>query len=201
MAADPQFGAIPVVGSAVLSSSADTSYTAPTHAVTLLNASGPRQFTDGVTNTTTTVTSAAGASFATMGDIGRPISGAGIPAGTVVQAVASATSVTISQPATASASSLTLTLGGNIGTKVDEIDWVGTGTTVAGKITIFLYDGTTYHLVDELVVTAGSGSTTVLNGETFTKFVNLWIPWGWSLVAASTVASQLVNVTAYGENF
>src|SRR5579863_6268129 len=58
MADRPSFGNIPVQGSVVLSSTADSSYTAPTNTVTLLGGQGPRQVTDGVTNSTTLLTSA-----------------------------------------------------------------------------------------------------------------------------------------------
>lgn len=71
---------------------------------------GSRTAADGTTtNTSTTVTSAANAAF-TQGDVGKPISGTGIPAGAYITAVASATSCTISAAATASAT-VTITIG------------------------------------------------------------------------------------------
>lgn len=72
-----------------------------------------RSVADGVTNSTTTVTSAT-AAF-TANDIGQAITGAGIPAGSTITAVGSGTSVTISQAATASATGVTLTIGGTGG--------------------------------------------------------------------------------------
>lgn len=68
-----------------------------------------RSVTDGATNSNTTVTSATAAFVA--GDVGRPISGAGIPTGTTISAVGSATSITISQAATATATGVTLSIG------------------------------------------------------------------------------------------
>ena len=71
---------------------------------------GSRTAADGVTtNSSTTITSAANAAF-TQGDVGKPISGTGIPAGAYITAVASATSCTISAAATASAT-VTITIG------------------------------------------------------------------------------------------
>lgn len=68
-----------------------------------------RVVADGATNTNTTITSA------TLGfsknDIGRPITGTGIPAGTVISAVTNATTATISKAATATATGVTFTLG------------------------------------------------------------------------------------------
>ena len=49
----------------------------------------------------------------TWGDVGRPISGTGIPAGTVIAGYTSATSVTLSQAATATGS-VTVTLGAHV---------------------------------------------------------------------------------------
>ena len=204
MAVDPQFGAIPVVGSGTPSATADTSLTAPAHAVTLLGGQGPRQVTDGVTNSTTLLTSAT-AAF-NSGDLFRPVSGAGIPNGTLLSADASATNVTLSQPATASASGVTITLGGGIGTRVEQVVWIPNtsgSATVAGVLTLFLYDGTTYHYIDEATVTAQTPTTTAgITSVNFANspYVNLWIPPGWTLVFSSTVASQLVTVTAFGEN-
>jgi len=198
VASEPSYGATPVVGSSVLSASADNTYTAPTHAVTLLGGQSPRQVTDGATNSNTTVTSAT-ASF-NSGDIGRGISGTGIPVGAIITAFASATSVTISAPATATATGVTLTLGGGVGTIVPEVRWLGTGTTVAGVSPIFLFDGTTYDYFDSVLVTVVTPSTTVLPYFARNTYSNLWIPPGWKLVAASTVASQLINCVALGEN-
>lgn len=71
-----------------------------------------RSVTDGATNTNTTVTSAT-AAF-TSADIGKSISGTGIPAGATITAVASGTSVTISAAATATATGVTLRIGAHV---------------------------------------------------------------------------------------
>lgn len=68
-----------------------------------------RTVADGATNTNTTVTSAT-AAF-TADDIGKPISGGTIPAGATITAVASATSVTISDAASGTATGVTLVIG------------------------------------------------------------------------------------------
>jgi hypothetical protein len=70
-----------------------------------------RSVTDGVTtNNSPTVTSAS-AAF-TAADVGQGLSGAGIPAGSYIVAINSATSVNINQNATVTASSVSLTIGG-----------------------------------------------------------------------------------------
>ncbi len=69
-----------------------------------------RTVTDGVTtNTSTSITSATAAFGA--GDVGRPISGTGIPANTTIAAVTSATAATLSAAATATGTNITFTIG------------------------------------------------------------------------------------------
>lgn len=68
-----------------------------------------RTVADGVTNSTTLVTSATAAFDAS--DVGAPISGTGIPAATTIAAVVSATNITLSQAATSSGSGVALTIG------------------------------------------------------------------------------------------
>lgn len=68
-----------------------------------------RTVSDGVLNSTTTVTSAT-ASFVAA-DLGKTIGGVGIPAGAVIQTVTSGTAVVLSQAATATASGVSLAIG------------------------------------------------------------------------------------------
>jgi len=69
-----------------------------------------RVVTDGATtNTDTTVTSVTGAF--TAADIGKSITGAGIPVGATIASINSGTSVEISAAATATATGVTLTIG------------------------------------------------------------------------------------------
>ena len=71
---------------------------------------GARTDTGCSTNTATPTT--VGDTHAVTGDLGYAIAGPGIPAGTVITAVSAGTGYTISQSATATASSLTFTIGG-----------------------------------------------------------------------------------------
>lgn len=68
-----------------------------------------RTVADGVTNTTTLLTSAT-AAF-TQADIGRTVAGTGIPANTTIISVTSATNVVLSAPETATASGVSITIG------------------------------------------------------------------------------------------
>jgi hypothetical protein len=69
-----------------------------------------RTVTDGVTTASSTTVTSATAAF-TGTDVGRTISGGSIPAGATISTVVSATEITISAAATASATGVTLTLG------------------------------------------------------------------------------------------
>ena len=75
-----------------------------------INGLGLQSFSDGATNTNTTVTSAT-AAF-TAADVGNGISGTGIPSGTTIASVQSATSVTLSAAATATATGVTISIVG-----------------------------------------------------------------------------------------
>jgi hypothetical protein len=85
-----------------------TNYDAP---IVLQTGTQSRTFTDGATtNGSAVITSAAGAAF-TVSDVGRPVSGAGIPAGATIVSLSSGTSATMSANATATATGVTVTLG------------------------------------------------------------------------------------------
>ena len=101
-----------------------------------------RTVTDGVTtNASTTVTSATAAFVGpgqggVGGDVGASISGTGIPAGAYIVAVNSATSVTISAAATATASGVTLTIvrQGAVSYITNAADTAALGGTLAQQV-------------------------------------------------------------------
>lgn len=55
----------------------------------------------------------------------------------------------------------TIFTGGTSGSRIDDISIVATGTTTAGVVRLFLNDGTTSYLLQEILVTAITPSTTV----------------------------------------
>ena len=95
------YGDIAIVGKGRAGTplSAPTEFTDPSTAA----ATYPivRSVTDAVLNSTTTVTSATAAFVAA--DVGRPVTGTGIPNGTTISAVTNATTITLSAAATATA--------------------------------------------------------------------------------------------------
>jgi len=96
-----------------------------------------RSVSDGVLNSTTTVTSATAAFVA--GDVGKSISATGIPTGAVIQSVTNGTTVVMSVAATATASGVSVTIG--------PPDWhvINVNNTAAGSGQPTSQTGTDYY--------------------------------------------------------
>jgi hypothetical protein len=94
----------------------------------------------------------------------------------------------------------TLGSAGSNGTKITQIDIVPSGNVVAGIINIFLFDSTSYHLHESVLLTALNLSTIIPPAKTSFYYDNVVLPSGWSLVCSTTVAGNesVVSVNAYG---
>lgn len=102
---------------------------------------------------------------------------------------------------TAPSTSVTVVTGGSSGTKVEEIVLQGTGTTVAGVCNLFLHDGSTFHLYDQIPITAVTSSTTAVAFRAYRQYTNLLVKNGWTLKASHTVTGNDTNklkITASG---
>lgn len=101
----------------------------------------------------------------------------------------------------------TILTAGSSGTRIDYIEIQGVATTVAGLINLFVYDGTTYFLWQQIPVQAVTSSTTapafnaVISSNGNANIMPLTIPTGYSLRATASVAQTGVRVIAYGGNF
>lgn len=98
----------------------------------------------------------------------------------------------------------TLLTGGTNGSKIEEIRAFGVGTTVAGRLNLFAYNGTTYYLVDEYLVTAVTPSATQEVYNNVVTYQNLVLPNNtWTLVVTVMEAGNesLISVSAFGGNF
>jgi hypothetical protein len=96
------------------------------------------------------------------------------------------------------ASFVTLLTAGASGSKVEEVTYTGTGTTVASLIRLYIYTGSVYYLYDTAVITVVANSTTAAPFRLTVTYTNLELKSGETLVVSSTVASQLINVVAIG---
>lgn len=88
--------------------------------------------------------------------------------------------------------------GGSSGTKVFEVRVQATVTTTAGMVRIYLYNGTTYYLFDEIPVTATTGSASVAEFEAVRTYSNLLLPASSWKIGASTHNAEAMNVIVTG---
>jgi hypothetical protein len=91
---------------------------------------------------------------------------------------------------------------GSSGSKVEEIRVKARGTTTAGMVRLYLWDGsgTDGHLFDEVPVTAITVSATVEAFEATVTYDNLFVQSGWS-VTASTHNAETFGVLVFGGDF
>lgn len=92
----------------------------------------------------------------------------------------------------------TLITGVAAGTRISEIVVKCAATSAAAIVRIFLYDGTTYWLFDEVTVAAATGSATVQQTRVSTVYNNLILPSASWSVRVTTSISQTTHVTALG---
>lgn len=112
--------------------------------------------------------------------------GAGLIPGTADTSLTAPTNVT------------TILSGGSSGTAVHELTFQAVGTTVAGVVNVFLYDGSTYHLKDQVPISPVTSSTTAVAWRTRRQYESMFVKSGWSLRVSQTVAGNvsLVKVIA-----
>lgn len=92
----------------------------------------------------------------------------------------------------------TVLTGVAAGTRVSEVVIKSAATSAAAVVRLFLYDGTTYWLFDEVVVPAITGSSTAVTNRARVTYDNLVLPSAsWSLRATTSV-SQATHVSALG---
>ena len=92
----------------------------------------------------------------------------------------------------------TLITGASTGTRIAEIVVKCAATSAAAIVRIFLYDGTTYWLFDEVTVAAATGSSTVQQTRVSTTYNNLILPSASWSVRVTTSVAQTTHVTAFG---
>jgi hypothetical protein len=94
----------------------------------------------------------------------------------------------------------TLFAAGSGGSRVDEIDIVAAGATTSGVVRVFVFNGTSYFLLREVLVPAITPSTTVAVFSSTLVFSNLVLQTGYSLRVTTEVANTF-HVTAFGGDF
>jgi len=94
----------------------------------------------------------------------------------------------------------TVFTAGSSGSRIDEVWVTAVGTTTAGQVRLFLYNGTTYYLLREVLVAAVTPSASVSAFTQVVTFNNMVLPSGWSLRATTNNAESFA-VTALGGDF
>lgn len=104
---------------------------------------------------------------------------------------------------TAPTNATTIWTAGASGGKIDQLIVQGVGTTVAGVVCVFRHDGSTYHLIDEFVISAVTPSTTVPAHREVRSYDYLVLGASETLRVTTQIAGNqsLVKVTALGGSF
>ena len=101
----------------------------------------------------------------------------------------------------------TVLTAGASGSRIDYIEIQGVATTIAGLINLFIFDGTTYFLWQQIPILAITSGTTApaftanLSSNTNANILPLNLPTGYSLRATTTTAQTGIRVIAYGGDF
>jgi hypothetical protein len=126
-----------------------------------------RSFADGVTvNASTTLTSASKALF-TSADVNNPITGTNIQSGTIITAVNSAISVTMSKPATASGSNIYVSVFGDGNRTLMDAATTSGSTTITSNTAYFTAADVGKPIVGAAIA-AGTTIAAVTNSTTAT---------------------------------
>lgn len=84
------------------------------------------------------------------------------------------------------------------GTRIERMVFKATGDPADSVITVFLHDGSTYFLYDEIDINNPAAATTTSEGYRFEKpYRDLILPSGWSIRAAITVALTAGSIKVF----
>lgn len=89
---------------------------------------------------------------------------------------------------------------GSSGSRIDEINVVAMGTTTANVVRLFLFDGTNYFLMQEVLIAPLTPSVVAPVVTYISTYSNLMLPSGWSL-RATTNNAESYEVLAFGGDF
>lgn len=104
---------------------------------------------------------------------------------------------------TAPTNATSIFTAGASGSKVDQIQCQGVGTTVAGVVNVFLFRSATYYLIDQFLISAVTSSTILLAFQAVHTYENLILDATDEIRVTTTVAGNqsLIQVTAFGGDF
>jgi hypothetical protein len=120
------------------------------------------------------------------------------PAFAVTPRLASVSVATAEASLTSPTNFATLITGVAAGTRIAEIAVKAASGFAACVVRVFLHDGTTYYLFDEIVFTAVASSSTAASGRVTATYNNLILPSASWSIRVTTSASQTMHCTAMG---
>lgn len=110
--------------------------------------------------------------------------------------------VTISTAAsnnrTGTSASTVFTAGSN-GSRIEEVRLKAQGTTTAGTVRFYIYNGSAYFILTEVSYSAVTVSGSTASAEAKVSFNNLILPSGYSLRA--NIESGVWDIVAFGGDF
>lgn len=117
-----------------------------------------------------------------------------------IATLTSATAITSRANITGTTGLVPLTPVSTDGKRIDSIRVKGKGTTVASILSIWLYNGTTSFLYDEIVIDAVTASNTAISDLGSRTYSDLALPPTYQLYVSQTVQTD-VNVFANGGDY
>jgi hypothetical protein len=94
----------------------------------------------------------------------------------------------------------TVFTAGSNGSRIDEVTITAAGTSTTNVVRLFVYTGSSYFLLQEVLTTAITASGTQDSFTTTITFNSFVIPSGHSL-RATTNASEAYHILAFGGDF
>lgn len=94
----------------------------------------------------------------------------------------------------------TVFTAGSSGSRIDEVTITAAGTSTANVVRLFVFNGTTYFLIQEVLVNAITASASQDSFSTTLTFNSLVLPSGHSL-RATTNNAETYHVHAFGGDF
>lgn len=117
-----------------------------------------------------------------------------------IASLAGATAVTSRAPITGTTGLTQLTATSTNGTRVDSITVKAQGTSSAGLLDIWIYNGTTSYLFDEIAYAAVTANTTVTSNVATNNYSTLVLPPTYQLYISQQVQSNC-SVFAFGGTY
>jgi hypothetical protein len=129
---------------------------------------------------------------------------ASAPAFTATANIGAATVSTANTNRDGTGTIATVFTAGASGSRIEELVLKATGDPADSVVTVFLHNGSTYFLFDEVDLgDPAAASTTVAGYRLSREYKNLVLPTSWSLRCAITVAltAGVINAIALGGDF